>query len=75
MQERMYNVIRYQKIKGDTIDSLLKNNDVLKMGRVKLKVKKIVNAERQKLMTKRFKRRKERLENRKIHKEQEEERK
>jgi len=42
MQERMYNAVRYQRtnrgLESKKYDYLLKKNDVIKMGRVKLKV-------------------------------------
>jgi len=40
MKERMYNVVRYQNIisSNKKLDYLLKKNDIIKMGRVKIKV-------------------------------------
>jgi hypothetical protein len=57
MQERMYNVIKYHRINQEPMDYLLKKNDVMKMGRVKLKVKTIVNVEKNKEKEKKQKRR------------------
>ena len=43
MRERMYNVVRFLKVQSQMRkqDYQLKKNDVIKMGRVKLKVKAI----------------------------------
>ena len=43
MVERMYNVVRFMQFKNDAAshDFLLKKNDIIKMGRVKIKVKHI----------------------------------
>ena len=43
MVERMYNVVRFMQFKNDASshDFLLKKNDIIKMGRVKIKVKHI----------------------------------
>jgi hypothetical protein len=43
MKERMYNVVRFLKLKDENTvqDYLLKKNDIIKMGRVKIKVKQI----------------------------------
>ena len=40
MKERMYNVVRYQNIitSKKKLDYLLKKNDIVKMGRVKIKI-------------------------------------
>lgn len=40
MQERMYNVIRYNRVdKSMPQNYLIKKHDIIKMGRVKIKVK------------------------------------
>lgn len=63
MMERMYNVVKYQRINNEQVEFLLRKNDIIKMGRVKLKVKNIVNIERNKLKEKMKQRRKKRLQN------------
>jgi len=63
MQERMYNVVRFSKDmnKSKKCDYHLTKNDVIKMGRVKLKVASIHNKKEDRLIKKRIKRRKERV--------------
>lgn len=63
MSELMFNVVKYQRINNDQVDFLLKKNDIIKMGRVKLKVKNIVNVEKTKLKDKVKRRRKRRIKN------------
>ena len=65
MRERRYNVVRFLKVQSHVKkqDYQLKKNDVIKMGRVKLKVKDIHISEKLKLREQRIQRRKQRLEN------------
>ena len=63
MRERMYNVIRYLKQNStkNKQDYLLKKNDVIKIGRVKLKVSQIYSKVKFENREKRIVRRKERV--------------
>ena len=61
MQERMYNVIKYHRIGSENFDYLLRKNDVIKMGRVKLKIKNIVNVDKKKDKEMKQKRRQQRI--------------
>jgi hypothetical protein len=51
MCERMYNVVRFLQYKNEAgvHDFMLKKNDIIKMGRVKIKVKHIHNQDKVKL--------------------------
>jgi hypothetical protein len=65
MHERMYNVVRFMN-NGNGLnkrkDYLLKKNEVIKMGRVKLRVSAVYIQEKVKTRERRIKRRKERVE-------------
>lgn len=65
MHERMYNVVRFMN-NGSGLnkkkDYLLKKNEVIKMGRVKLRVSAVYIQEKVKTRERRTKRRKERVE-------------
>ena len=63
MKERMYNVVRYQNIitSKKKLDYLLKKNDIVKMGRVKIKINQIFIKQKVQDRNDRIKRRKERV--------------
>mmetsp|Transcript_33032 Transcript_33032/g.50614 ORF Transcript_33032/g.50614 Transcript_33032/m.50614 type:complete len:116 (-) Transcript_33032:2366-2713(-) len=63
MRERMYNVVKYMKIPNSRhqSDYMLKKNDVIKMGRVKLRVKEIFIAGKARYRNRKKERRKKRL--------------
>lgn len=65
MRERMYNVVRFMKIQDyrDNPEYLLKKNDVIKIGRVKLRVKVFHSTRKSKFNKKKVERRKQRLAN------------
>ena len=70
MKERMYNAVRFLKRNNNILqqDYLLKKNDVVKMGRVKLKVKEIYLTEKHDARKVKEKRHKKRLEDEKLNK-------
>jgi hypothetical protein len=57
MQERLYNAIRYQRHSSKKYDHMLKKNDVIKMGRVKLKVHTIYDKKQASTCNMKFRRR------------------
>jgi hypothetical protein len=65
MKERMYNVVRFLKMQNSMAvqEYQLKKNDIIKMGRVKLKIKLIHYSDKVKLRNMRLVRRKKRLQN------------
>jgi len=67
MKERMYSVVRFLKNQNNVaaLDYKLSKNDIIKMGRVKLKIKHIHIEDKVKIRNKKLKRRKERVENEK----------
>ena len=64
----MYNVLRFLKVQNNinVQDYQLKRNDIIKMGRVKLKIKLIHYAEKVKMRNLRIERRKQRLQNERV---------
>jgi len=74
MRERMYNVIRFIQFKNEegVQDFVLKKNDIIKMGRVKIKIKHIHKKGKVELRAIRQKRRIERLEIEKLNNKKEE---
>ena len=63
MKERMYNVVRFLKVNQESTKQnyTLKKNDVIKMGRIKLKVREVHHKERDTRFKERLKRRQHRI--------------